>query len=82
MAPHSFMHIHEISQSYKEGTRLTMGALDDEQKMARKFNETLLSILSERASLSRKQISSRWTRKEWLLSAEEAVDAGFADRIG
>ena len=45
------------------------------------LQERLLEILAKRSTLTTKQIKSKWSRKDWWLSAVEAVELGFADRI-
>lgn len=41
----------------------------------------LLTILAERSTLSIGEIRDRWERRDWWLTAPEAVALGFADRV-
>jgi ATP-dependent protease ClpP protease subunit len=72
------MLIHEIS-SIGIGK---MSELEDEIKFLKRLQERCLEILADRSNLSKQQIKTRWTRKDWWLDAEETVKYGFADRIG
>lgn len=74
----SHMLIHEIS-SIGIGK---MSELEDEIKFLKRLQERCLEILADRSNLSKQQIKTRWTRKDWWLDAEETVKYGFADRIG
>jgi len=71
--------VHEGSASFQGS--MTVAEQDD----ARAFRELLLAdileILSERSTLSKRQITSRWKRKDWYLTAEQALKAGFVDVV-
>lgn len=70
--------IHEVST-------LGIGKLseiEDEIKFTKKLQERLLDILASRSTMNKDQIKNKWRRKDWWLSSEEAVELGFADRIG
>ena len=70
--------IHEISS-------VALGKaseLEDELKLVEKLQEKSLNILAERSTMSKAQIKRKWKRKDWWLDAQEAVELGFADRIG
>ncbi len=70
--------IHEIS-SIGIGK---MSELEDEIKFMKRLQDRCLEILSERSTLTKKQIDNRWKRKDWWLNSTETVELGFADRIG
>lgn len=78
VGPNSHMLIHEIS-SIGIGK---MSELEDEIKFLKRLQDRCLDILADRSTLSKAQIKTRWTRKDWWLDAEETVKYGFADRIG
>jgi ATP-dependent Clp endopeptidase proteolytic subunit ClpP len=78
MGKNSYMLIHEVS-SIGYGK---ISEMEDELKYIKRLQDRLLDILAERSTLSKAQISTRWKRKDWWLSAEDAVKLGFADRIG
>lgn len=56
--------------------------LEDTVELVKKFQAKALSIYSERSTMTKNQISRKWKRKDWWIDAEEAVELGFADRIG
>jgi ATP-dependent protease ClpP protease subunit len=69
-----------------EGSSIISGQLTRaEQEDMKVFQDMLLSdildIISERSTLSKRQIQARWKRKDWWLTAEQAVKNGFADRV-
>jgi ATP-dependent Clp protease protease subunit len=69
-----------------EGSSTLVGTFTRaEQEDYKSFGDMLiadiLDILSERSTLSRRQIQAKWKRKDWWLTAAEAVKAGFADRV-
>ena len=70
--------IHEIST----GAIGKLSEIEDEAKFAEQLSARLLDILAERSTLTQTQIKRKWKRKDWWLGAQEAVDLGFADRIG
>lgn len=70
--------IHEISA----GAVGKLSEIEDEAKFCAMLSDRLLDILAERSTLTAGQIKRRWKRKDWWLSAQEAVELGFADRIG
>lgn len=78
VGPNSHMLIHEVSS----GSMGKLSEIEDEVKFYKRLQDRCLEILAARSSLSKNQIKTRWARKDWWLSAEEAVKYGFADRIG
>lgn len=77
MGRHAFLLIHEISS----GAIGNINKLEDEVKFCKRIQDQLLDILAERASLSKRQISSKWKRQDWWLDATEALELGFCDEI-
>lgn len=59
-----------------------LSEIEDEIKFAKRLQERALDILASRSTLSKKQIETRWKRKDWWLDANECVEYGFADRVG
>jgi len=62
----------------------TMGPLEsiiDTAKMWETVNERLLNKLVERSTMSKASLKKKVSRKEWFLTAEEALKYGFCDRI-
>jgi len=77
MGAHAYMLIHEISAGAIGNT----SELEDELKFVKRLQERCLAILSERSSLTKRQIARRWQRKDWWLDAQEALEFGFIDEI-
>jgi ATP-dependent Clp endopeptidase proteolytic subunit ClpP len=75
IGPNAFLLIHEVSGG-AEGRSSELG---DRVEFYGLMEKRLLAILAERSSLTERQIKARWQRKDWWLSADEAVALGFAD---
>lgn len=70
--------IHEVST-------VNMGKIseiEDAVKFSKMLQERCIDILSERSTLTKAQIKTRWSRKDWWIGSNEAVELGFADKIG
>lgn len=70
--------IHEVS-SVGFGK---LSEMEDEVKFCKRLQERLLDILADRSTMSKRQIRTKWKRKDWWLDAKETVSLGFADEIG
>jgi ATP-dependent Clp endopeptidase proteolytic subunit ClpP len=77
MGRNAYMLIHEVS-SLAWGNA---SELEDEVAFTKRLQDRLLDILAERSTLSKAQIARRWKRRDWWLSAQEALDLGFIDEI-
>jgi ATP-dependent Clp endopeptidase proteolytic subunit ClpP len=73
--------IHEGSTSMRRGEQLTAGDMEDMKFFSDMLRGDILDILSERSTLSKRQIENRWKRRDWVLSADEALKFGFVDRV-
>lgn len=76
--PNAHVLIHEVSS----GAIGKISEIEDEMAFLRQLQNRLLGILEERSTLSVEEIRQRWERKDWWLGAVEAVELGFADRVG
>lgn len=74
---HAYTMIHEVS-SQAIGS---MSELEDATKFTKQLQGRLLDILADRSTLSRDEIETKWARRDWWISSEEAVELGFADTI-
>lgn len=78
IGPNAHLLIHEAS-SIQMGK---MGELEDHMEFLKGLQDRILEILAARSTMTKAQVKNKWKRKDWWLSAEEAVELGFADRIG
>jgi ATP-dependent Clp protease protease subunit len=74
----SWFMIHEVS--IQLGGNKT-SAIEDEVRFLKKLEDRLLDILVDRSRLSKRQIQNRWKKTDDWMSAEEALDLGFVDRV-
>ena len=55
--------------------------VEDEVKFVRRMEERILDIFTSRSNLTRNKIKRNWDRKDWWISAEEAVELKLVDEI-
>ena len=78
MGANSHILIHEVSS----GAIGKLSEMEDETKFVRRLNDRLVGILAAKAKMSRAAIKNRAKRKDWWVSADEALKIGFCDRLG
>lgn len=77
MAPNAWLMIHEVSTIVAgKGSQLS-----DESKLIERVQNQLLEILAAQSEFSTRQVKNRWNRKDWYLTAAEALKHGFIDAI-
>lgn len=54
---------------------------EDQEKMLKGVQDRHLALLAERSNLTVRQIKTKSRRKDWFLSAEQALEFGFCDRV-
>jgi ATP-dependent Clp endopeptidase proteolytic subunit ClpP len=69
--------LHELSV----GTWGKLTTIEDDIAFGKSLQHRLLSILASRSALSVEEITARWSRKDWWLTAEEVVELGLADEL-
>jgi ATP-dependent Clp endopeptidase proteolytic subunit ClpP len=77
MGRNAFLLIHEVSH-------LSVGKvseMEDGVGFTKRLQQRLLAILAERSTLASREITRRWSRKDWWLDADEALAIGLADEI-
>lgn len=74
------MLIHEGSQNYG-GQSLTVGEQEDLRAFREMLLGDILDILAARSTLSRRALANKWKRKDWWLSANEALKLGLCDVV-
>lgn len=81
MGPRAYLLIHQVS-SWAEGS---MGALKDKMKWLDMMGEQVIDLFMERANpekITREGFVTMWERKDAWLTAPQALEYGFIDRIG
>lgn len=69
--------IHEVSS----GAGGKVSEIEDQLKFMEVLQDKCLNILADRSTLSVLQIRKRWIKKDWWLTADEALKLGFVDEI-
>jgi len=77
MGRESWLLIHQGSM----GAIGKMGDIDDTVDWAKRMQERILQIFASRCSLGVEEIRSRWDRKDWWQSSDEALELGFVDEL-
>lgn len=73
----SWLMIHEASFAAHGKT----GEVEDTVDWVKRVQDRILDIFAERSTHSRSAIKRKWTRKDWWLSSEDALDWGFVDEV-
>ena len=60
----------------------SLGAIEDQVIWIKKIQSRILDIFASRSIITREEIADRWERRDWWMSADEALEYGFIDRIG
>jgi ATP-dependent Clp protease protease subunit len=55
--------------------------VEDEVKFVKRIEERILDIFTSRSKLTRTKIKRNWERKDWWISADEALELGLVDEI-
>jgi ATP-dependent Clp endopeptidase proteolytic subunit ClpP len=59
----------------------SLSELKDNAKLVERLHEQLCSLLAERSKLSAKEIMEKCDHRDWWLSAKEAYELGFFDKL-
>lgn len=78
MGPEAWLLIHEGSF----GAGGSVGQVEDTVEWVKKIQVRILDIFAAKSNLSKAQIKTRWHRKDWWISSDEALKLGFIDEIG
>lgn len=84
MAPNSFMLIHEGRTRYTEemvGYVERFSDREDDLKFSLMLEDRCDAILAERSTFDPVSLRATYTRRDWWITAHEAVTMGFADTI-
>lgn len=77
MSPRASLLIHEA----QFGAGGSFGQVEDQVEFVKQLQDRILTIFSDRSSMSKTQIKNRWKRKNWWLDAQEALKHGFCDEV-
>lgn len=77
MGKESYLLIHQV----QAGVMGSFGELEDRMKWLELVQERILDIFAKRSKMPRNQIKKKWTRTDWWLSSDEALDLGFVDKV-
>ena len=55
--------------------------IEDEVNFIKRIEERILAIFTSRSSLTKSKIKRNWDRKDWWISADEALNMGLVDEI-
>lgn len=75
------MMLHEGSISLSGGVSLTAGEREDLESFSKLLMNDITEILTERSTLTKRQLQAKWRRKDWYVTASEALKLGFVDRV-
>jgi len=78
IGPRAMLMIHEPSG----GTIGKLHDMEDRIAVTRRLWDMLADILAERSTMTADELIEKTKKFDWWLSAEEAVEQGFADQIG
>jgi len=77
MSKNALLLIHEGSL----GVRGDYAKVEDMVALMKKMHGMILDLFLERATVTRRFISKNWERRDWWITAEEALKYGFIDSI-
>lgn len=72
--------IHEGSATMRGG-EMTQGEMEDMQFFSKMLRDDILDIYVDRSNMTKRQIEAKWKRRDWVLSADEALKYGFVDKV-
>lgn len=78
MGPESWLLVHQA----QFGAMGSFGEVEDQVEWVKKMQERILDIFASRSKISKATIKRKWTRTNWWLDADEALECGFIDEIG
>jgi len=72
--------IHEGSTHFGD-TRMSPGEMEDYRTLNEMLSEDILTVLTERSTMSAADLKRKWKRKDWYMGAQEALKLGFVDVV-
>lgn len=77
MGENSFILLHEGSVSASGDS----GHVEDMMSLYNKMKERIVVLLTDRSKLTPATLKKRWSRRDWWMDADEALDLGLVDEI-
>jgi ATP-dependent Clp endopeptidase proteolytic subunit ClpP len=77
MGANAWMLIHEVSA----GTYGTTAEMAEDLAFTQVLQDRCAELLAARSSMTVAQIKRKWKKKDWWLSAEQALELGFIDTV-
>lgn len=77
MGKNAWLLIHEVSDVVIGN----FSEMEDQIEFTKRLQDNLLEILAERSNMTATQIKRKWKKKDWWLSAAEALELGFIDKV-
>lgn len=77
MGSNALLLIHEASF----GAFGSFGKVEDQVKMVELMHDRILELFASRSNFTKKQIESRWARRDWWINAQDCIKHGFIDEV-
>jgi ATP-dependent protease ClpP protease subunit len=77
MGAESWVLIHQASF----GTQGSFGVVEDRVEWVKKVQERIIGIFVARSQLTKRQLETKWTRKDWWLDSAECLKLGIVDKV-
>jgi ATP-dependent protease ClpP protease subunit len=55
--------------------------VEDEVEFTKRIEERIVDIFTSRSTLTTRQVKANWNRKDWWISADEALTLGLVDEV-
>jgi ATP-dependent Clp endopeptidase proteolytic subunit ClpP len=55
--------------------------IEDEVKFIKRIEDRIIKIFTSRSSLTSRKLKRNWDRKDWWISAEDALELGLVDEV-
>lgn len=69
--------IHEASYGYSG----KVSEMENEAEFVKSLQTRLVAILAERSTLTERQLTAKWKRRDWWIDAPGALKLGFVDAV-
>lgn len=77
MSPQSWLLIHRASF----GTGGATFDVEDHLELIKRIESRIIGIFVERSQLTEEELSEKWKRKDWWLTADQALELGLVDYL-